>query len=399
MLKNLFKKIKKLFIYTAMLPLYWLSYLIPKDKNLWVFGAWFGERYADNSKYLFEYLNKYHPEIKAIWLTNSKTVYSSLRKKGYKVFLTKSLSGIWLALRAKLAVVCQSKKEDLYPFINGNKTPVIQLWHGIPLKKIGYDDTLYSYKHKKFRFEKLKKIIFPFLEENYALFIATSEETKKIFSHAFKIDIEKVKVTGYPRNDTLLLKNQSIKGNVIKIIYLPTFRKDRGEEIDLFEPYGFNVEKMDPILKELNAEIYIKLHPVNNIPKRILNQIHSSNKIKFLESYVDLYEILNKFDILITDYSSVYFDYLLTDKPIIFAPFDIDEYQKQDREFYYEYDEVTPGPKCKNWDEVLEWIKKFKENPNLYSEERKKIRDRFHKYQDGKSCERVYQEIRKLLNG
>ena len=60
---------------------------------------------------------------------------------------------------------------------------------------------------------------------------------------------------------------------------------------------------------------------------------------------------------------------------------------------------MTPGPKCRNWDEVLEWIEKFKNNPALYAEERRKLRNRFHKYQDGKSCERVYKEIDKLIKG
>jgi len=390
-------KIKTLLIYLLNLPLYWISKLIPKDKNIWVFGAWFGERYADNSKYLFEYVNKYHPEIIAVWLTNNRDVYKSLKKKGYRVFMKKSFIGLWIAIKAKVAVVCQSKREDLYPFICDKKTIVVQLWHGIPLKKIGYDDTLYSYRHKKFKFERIKKIIFPFLEENYTLFISTCEETKKIFARAFNVDSEKVKVTGYPRNDCLLLKKTQSKGSIIKVIYLPTFRKDRGEEIDLFEPYGFSVEKLDFVLKELNAEIYMKLHPVNKISRKTLNQIQSSNRIKFLESYIDLYEILNEFDVLITDYSSVYFDYLLTDKPIIFAPFDLEDYLKKDREFYYEYDKVTPGPKARNWYEVLHFLKEAIENPDKYKEEREKIRNIFHKYQDGRSSERVFNEIIKLV--
>ena len=112
----------------------------------------------------------------------------------------------------------------------------------------------------------------------------------------------------------------------------------------------------------------------------------------------DIYSVINNFDLLITDYSSIYFDYLLSDNPIIFAPFDYDHFIGNQREFYYDYDEVTPGPKCKNWDEVLEWIVKFKDNSMLYSAERKNIKDKFHKYQDGNSCKRVYEKILMIGN-
>ncbi len=395
---NILKNLKKLLDYTIMLPLYWLSYIIPKDEKLWIFGSWFGERYADNSKYLFEYVNKYHPEIKAVWLTSNKKVYKYLKSKGYKVFFKNSLAGFWFSLRAKVAIVCQSKKSDLYPFINDKKTFIVQLWHGIPLKKIGYDDTIFSYKNKSKIRKYLINLFFPFLKEKYSLFIATSMETKKLFSKAFKLDISKVKITGYPRNDVLFSKKGISKKSYKKIIYLPTFRKNIGSKIDLFKPYGFNTKKIDKFLEKLKAKLFIKLHPVNNPDKDILEELRKCKNIIFLNNDIDLYEILGNFDILITDYSSVYFDYLLLDKPIIFAPFDIEEYTKKDREFYYEYDEVTPGPKAKSWDEVLIYIMEAIKNPEKYKEEREKIRNIFHKYKDERSSERVFKEIVKLLN-
>ena len=139
----------------------------------------------------------------------------------------------------------------------------------------------------------------------------------------------------------------------------------------------------------------IKMHPVNKPKDELIEKYKSLNSISFMEE-VDVAEILPNTDILITDYSSVFFDFLLTNRPIIFAPFDYEKYITKDRELYYDYDEVTPGPKCKNWEEVLEWIVKFKENPNLFKEEREEVKNRFHKYQDGRNCERVFNEIIKL---
>jgi len=116
-----------------------------------------------------------------------------------------------------------------------------------------------------------------------------------------------------------------------------------------------------------------------------------------LVNNVDTYELLARTHILIADYSSVYFDFLLTEKPIIFAPFDYENYIKNDREFYYDYDEVTPGPKCKDWDDVLDWIAKFTKNPSLFLQERIAMKNRFHQYQDGQNCKRVYEKITELV--
>jgi len=408
-MKPLLKKVKKLFIYTAMLPLYWLSYLMPKDKNLWVFGAWFGERYADNSKYLFEYVNKYHSEIKAIWLINNQGTFELVKKKGYKVYKVNSLKGIFYSLKAKVGVI-STGLNDINIYTTGNMQ-IIQLWHGIPLKKIMFDDKI-TFKHPT-TFTKFLFLIFPFLKKGLyysnALVITTSEEVQRKISSAFRVPLEQVKITGYPRNDSFFQNSEEslefakkilhlkLKGKKLAI-YMPTHRNEG--EMDISKLLFSNMEFIDKKLQELNCILLIRLHYYHSNESLCLEKNKFLNIIILNDSSIDhdIYNILKFMDILITDYSSVYFDYLLTNNPIIFAPFDIDEYQKQDREFYYEYNEVTPGPKCKNWDEVLEWIKKFKENPNLYSEERKKIRDRFHKYQDGKSCERVYQEIKKLLN-
>ena len=96
---------------------------------------------------------------------------------------------------------------------------------------------------------------------------------------------------------------------------------------------------------------------------------------------------------MITDYSSVHFDFLLTKKPIIFAPFDKEKYLMDDREFYFDYDEVAPGPQAGNWTEILENIEKFIQNPKLYEGERLRVLKRFNKYTDSNNCKRVFSSI------
>jgi CDP-glycerol glycerophosphotransferase (TagB/SpsB family) len=405
-MRMIVEKLKKLLTYTAMLPLYWLSFVIPKDKNLWVFGAWFGERYADNSKYLFEYVNKHHPEIKAIWLTKDEETLKLLRKKGFRVYKTYSLKGFYFSLRAKVGII-SSGIRDINLFTTG-RMKIVQLWHGIPLKKIMYDDTL-SFK----RPNKLLLFLFPFLKRgldcSHSLLIATSEEVQKRISSAFRVSSENVKVTGYPRNDSFfqnfieeteltekLLYFKS-KGKRLAI-YMPTHRKEG--EIDISRFLFSNIEFIDKELEKLDCILLVKLHYYHAHESLRLRKKKFSNIIILDNNSInqDVYTILKLMDVLVTDYSSVYFDYLLLDRPIIFAPFDLEDYLKKDREFYYDYDKVTPGPKARNWDEVLIYLKEAIEDPEKYRKEREKIKNIFHKYQDGNSSERVFNEIIKSMS-
>lgn len=86
----------------------------------------------------------------------------------------------------------------------------------------------------------------------------------------------------------------------------------------------------------------------------------------------------------------------MLERPIIFAPFDFEKYQKVDRELYFDYDSISPGPKCTNWLEVVGWIKMFKEEPSLYSEERGKVKEIFHNFNDANNSARVLSEISRL---
>jgi CDP-glycerol glycerophosphotransferase (TagB/SpsB family) len=384
------KKIKNILLYLLNIPLYWVSKLLPKNKNIWVFGAWFGNKYADNSKYLFEYINEFQPQIRAIWLTNSDEVVDKLKLKDYEVYKRYSLKAINVGLRAKYSIFVHSNSADGMMFLNNN-AKLIQLWHGIPLKKIGNDDLLIF--NPKFS-SNIKQVLFPFANEYYDCIISSSEEDKSKFTTAF--NSKNIVIAGYPRNDVLFNCKYSDNSNVT-ITYLPTFRDNLGDQIDLFTDFGFIVEKWNTTLKRLNIILNIKMHPVNKPKDDLLKEYIKYECINFLNE-VDVAELLLDTDILITDYSSVYFDFLLTNKPIIFAPFDFDKYIKKDRELYYDYNEVTPGPKCKNWDEVLEWVVMFKENQEIFKNEREVVKNRFHKFQDGRSCERVYNEIIKLSN-
>ena len=373
-------KIKKIMHYILNIPVWMLSIVVKRNKRLWVFGAWFGKKYGDNSKYLFEYVNKNCPDIKAIWLTKDDKTLKLVRQKGYEAYNTYSFMGYWHSLFAAFEFV-STGYTDINIFTTANMK-IINLWHGIPLKKIMKDDDITGQLNKKTLYTKLKKFFFPFVHDRYYSTIATSEDVVKIYQSAFQGLTERFDLIGQPRCDTFYLsivetpfteKLKKIKEKNKLAIYMPTHRREG--KIDFSK---FMIDELDTLnnkMKELNTTLLVKLHFYHQ--KDIDNLRNEYSNIIFVRDSdieQDIYSILPLTDFLITDYSSIFFDYLHANKPIIFFAFDKEDYLKNDRAFYFDYEEVTPGAKAYNWNELY-----------------KKIA-----YQDGRNCERVVEWIKSL---
>lgn len=179
-------------------------------------------------------------------------------------------------------------------------------------------------------------------------------------------------------------------------IYMPTFRGQEGTRYDFFEQFGFDAVAVNACLEQLDAHLYLKLHHFNTPNERILEAIATVPRISFFPG-ADIYEEMAQIDFLITDYSSIYFDYLLTGRPLIFAPFDVADFNMRTRTFYYDYAEVTPGPKANDWPELCACIREAIEQPERYMAQRQAVAERFHRFQDGESCRRVYAEVSRRL--
>lgn len=392
------KKLYKYCIYIINLPIYWLSYIYPKRKDVWVFGSWLGSNYSDNPKYLYEYIYNHEKGIRPIWLTQNKKVFKDLRKKGYKAYMSYSILGYYYSIIASVGVYAVSVW-DLNIFTLG-RTKLINLWHGTPLKKILYDDKI-TYK----RPHPLASFFFPFIKKEPHLITASSPIVQKHLASAFQIPLSNVCITGYPRND-VFFKNKARQNNTSKLIedykskglkiglYMPTHRNEGNSSLGqiLIE----NTKQANSFFEKNNIVLLVKLHFYEL--QKFKSNPNASN-IAFLKNEDidnDIYSIINDSDFLITDYSSVFFDYLLSHKPILFFPFDIDEYLKKDRELYYDYASITPGNKAYNWDELLALISETLGDKSSWKDGRIKINTMFNTFQDGNNSKRVYEQILKL---
>ena len=372
-----------------------------KENLLWIFGALRGERYMDNASAFFEYVH-HHTPIHACWISKNRNLVNTLQKKGYSAYYEYSKEALEIASRAKVACFTHratQKNADLPLYALSPDTFIVQLWHGIPLKKIAYDDTLFSHQLNETTFsyylkQTLKRFAFPFLDyiNHPQLIPALSTRSAAIFSKAFRVSKEHLFISGYPRNDKLF----SCAPMERKIIYMPTFRGDIGSEFNLFEHYGFDVNRVNGFLKAHNIILHVKTHPFNAPSKKLSAMIDDATHIELLK-VDDIYDTLGSYAMLITDYSSVYFDYLLLDRPIIFAPFDKREYLQEQRDFYFDYDEVTPGIKAYSWEGVLEAIAANLADLTLYKEQRESLKRVHHKFVDAQSSKRLYSEIVKRI--
>jgi CDP-glycerol glycerophosphotransferase (TagB/SpsB family) len=378
-------------------PLHLIGYLVPKNKNLWVFGAWLGEKYADNPKYLYEYVLD-HTDDNAVWLTKNQNVYNELLANGRPVFYFYSAKGILCALRAKYVVFCVAYQDlSILCYLFSANAKVINLWHGTPLKRLTVERTQVQ--------TIFRRILISIMGREADYVASTTPLVSKKLSKYFDIPSDHFLEYGYPRNDALFKKNKIPinLGTVIKdkrvILYMPTFREYEveGSRIDLFSDYGFNGRNLDKILENNNALLLVKLH-FRDAPLFDSVSSHVGDNIILLNDEQvkgDIYPLLSLTDILITDYSSVYFDFLLLNRPIVFSSFDIEHYEQSDRGFYFSYNDVTPGQKVDDWSGVEKSLEVILQNRIDESEHRQKVSERFNGANKVGSSKRIYDSLTK----
>ena len=324
---------------------------IRPDSHIWLFSSTDNSHYNYNSRYLFEYVKENLPEITPLFVINDPELRNSLSSKyGKQYFIeTESIQGIRQALSA--GVWFTSAGLPAYGTGLHKKRLIINLWHGVPLKKIALLDPNLK-KAARIYFKKI-------FSENYTCILTTSHELIPLMARSFAVSEDKIKVWGQPRNDGLFQKNdcREILGQLFPdlpeytktVLYAPTFR-DYGQ-VQLFPFKDFDQKQLEAFLDEKNMLLFIRTH----VAEQGSAAPYLGKRIRFLgnEQAEDVTGILNIFDCLITDYSSIYIDYLLTDKPMIFLPYDRQQYL-DGRGMNFDYDDVTPGPKPETFNDFLD---------------------------------------------
>lgn len=384
--------ISLIYIVFGWLIVFPLSLLVPRKKKLILSIGRTGSDFTDNTKYFHLYLIENHTKNRAFFISDTKNVDEKIPN----LVKHPSLKSIWLLMRADFVVVDYSMWFERFKYHLSIKAKKIQLWHGIGSKKIEMDTDIFQ----KSKVKKLK-ILYGKLRGQlikYHLFTSTSEYyTKHMYKTAFFYKY--IEEFGLARSDVLFRKltEFDIIGTDEGIIKTILDKKQKGYKIVLYTPtYRANIKnpyldnkKLNRFGKQNNVIFVIKHHPItNDINIEGLTNVYLYEKTK------DIYPLMNLSDLMITDYSSIYMDFLILQKPVLFYISDYEEYQNKEVTLRPDFFEITPGEKLKTQEEMHESIYNhlFNDNDN-YKQKRKEIIDFSFKYKDGNSCNRIYKYI------
>lgn len=353
--------IKTAFEYLLGYPLLLFSYMISRKRNKWVFGNKVG--FLDNTKYLYIFLLE-NTKDDVYWVTSDKILYKELREKGLPVCYKYSLMGFWHLMTAYYYVCTVTTRYICYWTSGGAYK--INLWHGVGIKAIGESSAgLKDYSWSS-------RILMPYAYEKYNLFLSTSELMNAHFIKSFRLSPVSVYEGMYPRCTFIMSDRQYVNDFIDKYegkptkaiieavkkyertyIYMPTWRLQLGSE---FLKYAMpDLKRLDEVLKSSNSLLLLKLHPSM---KYSVEDMSSLTNIIYVSPDLDVYPILPFTDVLITDYSSIYYDYLLMDhKGCILYDFDYVQYVKDEFGFIRDYKEYTPGIHVNKYEDLLNLLR------------------------------------------
>lgn len=371
--------------------LYKLSYrFIPTDQKTVLFIAFHGRGYTDNPRSLYEYMIKQkrfqdyhfvwaikHHRQKNIAIPGAKIIeYFSIP---YFFYLARSQ--YWI-VNCKLPMYVLKKKNQIY----------LQTWHGTPLKKLAYDievpegTTFYrSGMNEEMMHETYRADV-----EKYNYMISPSAFTTEVFQSAFRIDRQRLIETGYPRNDLLStytlddvqrIKNQlHIPENKKVLLYAPTWR----DNSYVTKGYTFKLEVHFEKWKEALQDEYVIIFKPHYLIVNHFDIDQFKGFVYFVAPEEDIRNLYIIADGLITDYSSVFFDYAILNRPIYFYMYDLEMYRDQLRGFYLDIYQDLPGRIIEDEDELLAEIKRPYDYDRLL-----KFNERFNNHEDGHASQRV----------
>lgn len=366
--------------------------LFPLKENVILFES--NSEIKDSSKNLFEKCLdlKINDKYKMVWLVDNPQKYIEEYKNYNNIkFIYKSKLKTSLSLK-RLYYCCTAKYCFYTHLLIGLRTKPGQikvfLTHGTPIK-----DTRGLFWD-------------PYLNTNI---ISTSEFAASLRCKTFNGGSDIIKIFGFPRNDVLFKTNDNVDRFIDSlsenrfIIWLPTFKhfniksskrvdylNDTSNDITLLNQD--NLLELNDLLKKNKIVMIIKFHPAQDmnyvIKKDFSNIIMMSNE-DLTDKNIDLYSLMGKSSALITDFSSVYIDYLLVDKPIGFELNDYENF-KNGRGFIVDDPiKLMPGNKIFNKNDLFNFICNISNEIDEYADERRELKDKMHKFQDEKSSERI----------
>lgn len=366
---------------------------VPVKKKRIVFESFLGRNISGNPKYLYNQLVKdgLDEKYELIWILNNldepvEGKCKKVKRKTLKYYYYMATSKYWI-FNCRQADEIKKRREVTY----------LQTWHGTPLKKLGMDmdsvnmagqTNINDYK------EKFKKNT-----RTWDYLLAQNHYSRDIFKRAFAFN--KTILEGYPANDILYTDNNKESIEKVKdrlgvpkgkkvVLYAPTWRDDNFYKKG---HYRMDIQlDLDKMKAELGDEyvVLLRMHYL------ITNNIHIDKYKGFVLNYSEGYDIQELYlisDVLITDYSSVMFDYSNLKRPIIFFTYDIEQYRDSLRGFYFDFEGEAPGPLVVDTEGVINSLKALDQINEKYREKQLNFYNKFCHIDDGNASKNILKEI------
>ncbi|HEX4058897.1 MAG TPA: CDP-glycerol glycerophosphotransferase family protein [Galbitalea sp.] len=395
------------------LPLYGLgtlaSFVVPRSRGLWVFGS--GVGIGEGALALLLYVRARDPALRLVWLTRNERDDVRAHDLGISTARVSSPRGFWLTLRARAVVVTHG-------FGDANRFGtrgafVVQLWHGIPFKHIHLDSPETLRIPMLSRFSVVRRSVRRAYERSgrgIRMFATASPLAAARIRTAFGLSADRVVVTGDPRDDILatetrdgaraslaaLLGMATLPPRVL--LYAPTWRDG---DIDPVIPVTADWTRIASYLQGSDSLLLVRSHPLG--AGDYSAGVDASPRIRMIGSNLqaDMAPLLPAVDTLITDYSSIAFDYALVGGGIVFLAPDVLEYSAS-RGVYELFSDFSGGDEVTSWGAAIDLLEKSDRSPaareRMVSHSRW-LAARVHSFSDGGNTERVYEQIEARLNG
>ena len=380
-----------------------LSFVIRRRKEYVAIGSWGGENYIDNGRYLAEYICKNRKDLKVFWVGTEHTRKEVEEKLAPFRFLKKdSISANLALLKCQYMFFSQMHNYDISSYNVYRNATLCYLHHGMPLKKLG-EDGLNQMPEKESKIKiLLKRIIGNSRQYDYFVTSTHKQDISFLTALRFRGCTEDKEIhSGTPRNDMYFnVKQERIEQEKNKyssmvpfekdqkvIMYLPTYRRTTKNFSFLQMPED-DKRKLDRVLKKHNAVILEKLHLASSD-----EAVPQSDSVKHIPSHFNVQELMLFADVLISDYSGAFLDYLFLDRPIIHYVYDYDFYKNTDSGLYYEIDEFMSGHVCKDPDSLLAALDEVLSGEDPYQNRRQAVRNSFMEYEKGNASETIVKKV------
>ena len=370
-----------------------IGLLFPVNKKLVVFESFAGKQYSDNPRAIYEYMKENCPGYELVWSVDRARM-SYFEQKDVKFVRRFSIRWLFLMTRAKYWV--NNARLPLW-LPKPKHTVYLQTWHGTPLKRLAMDmDEVHmpGTNTEKYKANFIKE------SSNWDYLVSPNGYSTEIFKRAFQFDRKMIE-SGYPRNDFLLNANNEGTIQELKqrfglpldkklILYAPTWRDNQFYRKG---KYKFNLELDLQRMREELGDSYIVIMRMHYLVAENMDLSEYEGFAYDFSHLEDIRELYLISDLMITDYSSVFFDYANLRRPMIFFTYDIEDYRDNLRGFYFDFEEKAPGLLTKTTEELIAEVKEIEKNNFQLSDRFEEFYQKFCYLECGQSSKRVVDEV------